>query len=446
MEVREVIIYCLVLGICLDYCDSLRRAEELSTMCEAVNGVMQHTKFRKMPIIDIVSLSNSLKAEKAFDCMKLLIKNYNFVFSSMDGFGELTTHFSERRQKKDVIVILDSYQSLEDASRKMTVENYNYHGYFLIILTQNSTIELNSIFNLLWRRFIYNVNILVQLNGSVDMFTFYPFGKNLECHNSMSKKVNSFTRGTWKTKIFYQAKLRNFHQCQLKANCYEYGPSAQRVFSSNGSFEIIGSDVEILRGLADSLNIDLKIEILSDIGAWGQVWENGSAIGAFKSIIDKKIDICANFYYLTELRSRFMQFTRAYYSISMLMMIPLGAPLTALQTLARPFKLDAWLCFCGFIGSGFIAVIIIKLKSRSIQFMFFERNINAPFMEMTAILFGGSQHILPQRNFSRLHLMSFAIICFVFRSIYTGSLYKFLQVILRKVVRSLFRIYFLIKV
>lgn len=205
-------------------------------------------------------------------------------------------------------------------------------------------------------------------------------------------------------------------------------PSAQRTVHSNGSISINGSDVEILREVSELLNIDMDIEILTALGAWGQVWENGSAVGAFKMIIDKEIDICGNFYYLTELRSKFMHFTRAYYSISMLMMMPRGAPYSALEKLVRPFKPRVWIIFSSLVLLTFIAVFIIKRRSKYVQVLFFDRNVNSPIMEMFVILFGGSQHMLPRKNFSRILLMSFAFYCFVFRAIYTGSLFKFLQV------------------
>ncbi|KAL7030656.1 hypothetical protein ACKWTF_006741 [Chironomus riparius] len=80
-----------------------------------------------------------------------------------------------------------------------------------------------------------------------------------------------------------------------------------------------------------------------------------------------------------------------------------------------------------FILCCFIAVSIIKKQSKSIQLLFFDKNINAPGLQILVVLFGSSQHVLPRNDFSRMLLMSFVFFTFVLRSLYVGSLYKFLQ-------------------
>lgn len=46
---------------------------------------------------------------------------------------------------------------------------------------------------------------------------------------------------------------------------------------------------------------------------------------------------------------------------------------------------------------------------------------------MLNAIFGGAQEIEPRENFSRFLLMMFIIFCLVIRTLYTGSLYRFLQ-------------------
>lgn len=122
-----------------------------------------------------------------------------------------------------------------------------------------------------------------------------------------------------------------------------------------------------------------------------------------------------------------MQFSSAYYSLDMMLMIPRGAPYTPLEKLLRPFKFSVWMILAISFVVVFVAVFVIKRFPKRTQTLFFDRNINSPFMEMLVIIFGGSQHALPSTNFTRILLMTFAIYCFVFRAIYTGSLFKFLQ-------------------
>lgn len=136
--------------------------------------------------------------------------------------------------------------------------------------------------------------------------------------------------------------------------------------------------------------------------------------GAFRMVIDKEFDIVGSFYYLSELRSNVMQFSNGYFGLTMLLMIPSGAPYSPLEKLLRPFGLRVWVFLGSFIFILFTAVLVIKTCSKGMQLLFFDRNINSPLMEMVVIIFGGSQHVLPLRSFSRILLMSFAIIFFDF--------------------------------
>ena len=54
-------------------------------------------------------------------------------------------------------------------------------------------------------------------------------------------------------------------------------------------------------------------------------------------------------------------------------------------------------------------------------------SVTSPVMNMFSIIFGYSQPIVPSTSFARFVLMMFMIFCLIMRSIYQGSLYKFLQ-------------------
>ena len=260
------------------------------------------------------------------------------------------------------------------------------------------------------------------------MFTFYPFSYG-KCSNTNPININEFNNDTkkWIRGTVFPSKLRDFHNCPINAIVCAYGPSAQETIFSNGTKLINGSDVEIFRGIASALNAQLRLKVLTEPGAWGQVFENGTATGAFEFLNNGSADIAANFYYLMELRSHFFQYSHAYYSIKMVLIIPQRPQFSALKKLTRPFSLHLWIYSAIVILCCFIAVFIIKKQSKSIQLLFLDKNINAPALQLLVVLFGSSQHVLPRNDFSRMLLMSFVFFTFVLRSLYVGSLYKFLQ-------------------
>lgn len=393
-----------------------------NVMCFAVKNFIQFSEASSFPILDIVTHSEE---SETLDCVKSILQRSNFTFT-FSSFPLKTKESDEKRKRNNILMIIDSFESLDCVLKNMTADKYDFHGYYLIILTTNSTTHLNEMFESLWCSFIYNVNILIQINNSVKMFTFFPFNDE-KCHDTKSVEVNEYSTGKWEKSSFFIPKLRNFHKCQLKAGVYNYGPSALPTVDAKGNKSLNGSDVEILRALAELLNVDLDIEIRDT----GYVFENGSSFGLFKEVIEGKIDICACFFYLNQLRGRFMDFTRAYFSIDLLLMIPRGVPLSPYEKLIKPLDYTVWFSFIGFLALAVIAVIIIKCRSRKIQYLFFDRNMNAVSMEMLVVLFGGSQHMMPRQSFSRVLMMTFSIYCFVIRTAYTGSLFQFLQVSLR---------------
>lgn len=112
----------------------------------------------------------------------------------------------------------------------------------------------------------------------------------------------------------------------------------------------------------------------------------------------------------------------------MVLMIPRGAPLSALEKLQQPFQRKVWAAFGFFVVAAILTAVFIKrFTNRRLQILFFDRNSSSPVLQMVVVIFGGSQHKLPRKSFARILLMSFVIICFVFRSSYTGALFKFLQ-------------------
>lgn len=410
----------------LNICESLKVDETPSIMCRAITELPQIHDFKEISTFDVIFQKNF----ESSDCLVSVITKNDLILTLTNSSKPfvITKKNLHQRKKKFVQLFVDSKDSLKVALESMTPDQYDYHGFYSIILSQQSIDDLYAMFDLLWTSLIYNVNILVQMNDSVNVFTFYPFARGSQCHDTEPVKINQFTNDTWKEKSFFPAKMQNFHRCKLKIVAYEYGPAAQRTLHPNGTITYNGSDIEILRGISDAINAELEINILTTIGSWGQIFENGSSSGAFEMVMNRSMDVCANFYYLTELRSKFMQFTNAYFSLTMMLMIPRGKPYSAFQKLLRPFKFNVWFILCASLLVGVLAVLFIKRKSRKIQLLFFDRNVNSPITEMLVILIGNSQHKLPTKSFSRILLMSFALFCFVFRAIYTGSLFKFLQV------------------
>lgn len=408
-------------------------------LCEALRdfSVLVNEQVKIKTINFITNKNNSLESKGLMKTLECLVSDNLFAITLSNPLTKTSSLFISKGKESQNVIILDSKKDLKTILGNMTNIDYNNHEYYLIVISGNTTndSDMDSMFELLWQYFIYNVNILVHdhrraqgYHSSMKIFTFFPFSAERKCHDTKSVKINEFKDNKWSSDLAYPPKLESFYNCQVKAVCQEFGVTGIRTVHQNGSVSLSGIDVEILRSVTKALNIELDLQMQEYKEARGQIFNNGTSTGAFNQIITGKVAIAANFNYLTEHRSKFMQFSQSYDSVSMILIIPRGALYTPLETLFRAFKLCAWVILCTFMLAVFIIIAIIKLQSRRVQILFFDRNINSPFMEVLAILFGIAQHALPSKSFSRLLLTSFAIFCFIFRTVYIGSMFKFLQV------------------
>ncbi|XP_070491373.1 uncharacterized protein [Chironomus tepperi] len=404
-------------------CRTLSEVNEESILCTSLYEIIKNLP--SITTIDIIAHPPDVLKFNTHNCIKML--------SELNEHHAYTINAINSGIKKNfVIFIIDTFGNIIDPTANVIMlSKFDVSGNYLIVMRNFRHISLELIFAYLWRQYnIYNVNILAldEIDNIVRMFTFYPFSIG-NCSNTNPITINEFNNRTkkWVREIIFPSKLRDFHNCPINAIVCAYGPSAQETIFSNGSKLINGSDVEILRGIASALNANLLLEILTEPGSWGQVFETGTMSGAFEFLNNGSADIAANFYYLMELRSRFFQYSHAYYSIKMVIITPQRPQFSALQKLSRPFSIYLWIYTAIVILCCFIAVFIIKKQSKSIQLLFLDKNINAPALQLLVVLFGSSQHVLPRNDFSRMLLMSFVFFTFILRSLYVGSLYKFLQ-------------------
>ena len=133
------------------------------------------------------------------------------------------------------------------------------------------------------------------------------------------------------------------------------------------------------------------------------------------------------FYFLNFARAKYLSFTRSHYSVSIVIIIPPGAPYSSFEKLFKPFQKSVWICLIVIFVIGIIAIFIINCQSESIKNFIYGTDLRTPFTNLFNIFLNGIQNRLPNRTFARFILMVFFIFCFIIRTVYQGSLFQFLQ-------------------
>lgn len=223
----------------------------------------------------------------------------------------------------------------------------------------------------------------------------------------------------------YPQKFTNFHQCPIQASTIEYPPNVIYQRFRNGSTTIKGFDVELLIELSRTLNIDLKINILTEPGAWGLIFENGTTTGLMRKVVRKETDIGFGYFYLTLVRAKFMSFT-VYTNADIILIIPRGRLMTPLEKLICPFNTILWTVLAIMFGLGLVIISLLKFNPRKFHKYIFGKS-KSPHLNMIDILLNGGQNLLPSKDSARFLLLAFVFFSMIVRTLYQAGIFKFLQ-------------------
>lgn len=325
-------------------------------------------------------------------------------------------------QRNFAIILVDSFKSFIKINL-----NFSSEGFYLVVLLKGSIPEMQQMFQIFWNKFIYNVNILVEDGGNkINIITFIPFNSRL-CGDTSPKVINNFVLGKWLSRVYFPNKINNLKHCAVKIQTFEYGPAVLRTLLSNGTYNVFGSDIDLIYAIASALNFQIDLRFMDEPGSFGLIFTNGTSTGAMQKVMSGQVDLIMGMYSLRELRTKFMSFTKPYGSNSMAVIIPPGFRKSTYELLLGPFDNIVWYCFIGTCTFGIIVIILVKFQPDPIKNFIFGHKVKHPLFNMIIILFEGEIVHLPQRNFSRFLLTSFILFCLVQRSLYQGSLYQFLQ-------------------
>lgn len=327
-----------------------------------------------------------------------------------------------------MLVIFDSFKGFMKFYAKINSRIFNYRGYFTFVSTDGlNTNEIEEIFSLLWKIQIFNVIFLTENNDeSVSVLTFIPFTHD-SCDNTTPVEVNKFVNGSFVRSIhdIYPDKLENMMSCPVKfAAADDAKPYITIENLPNGTHKYGGRDYELLKGLADYVNF--KIECVYD-GYGGYMLDNGSASGAFSEILEGRADLISGDYWLKPNRLKYFEHTVPYISQQIVFIISPGSQLSPFEKLFYPLTINVWISFITCLIIGFILISVVKCQSIEIRNFVYGRNISTPMMNMLIAIVGGSQPILPRRNFSRYLLSMFLILCLIMRTVYQASLYEIIK-------------------
>ncbi|XP_073832587.1 uncharacterized protein isoform X3 [Musca autumnalis] len=322
--------------------------------------------------------------------------------------------FYSNREKS--IWFLDSLMAYMEFEQTLLKDNGGYHrnGFFFIIYTgfePERLTTIRTIFRRLFDLYVVNVNVIMVVGKYAYVYTYYPFTKR-KCHSPQPEFVFSF-RGIESNPKFkiekglFPSKIENMNGCPLSIATLDYPPFilVNRDQRTGAVKSIGGIEGSVLAFLSQRMNFSMQIKQPDPLET-GDIYPNGTATGALGMILQHEANITAVAFIFSPERSAKLLPSESYLTLTFVLAMPLGRPLSPFERLYKPFRYIIWSCF-------------------SSSFLFGNR---LPFTNLLSTLFGGvAEGQLPQRNFARYILTVWLLYTFVLRSAYSGALFQILQ-------------------
>lgn len=391
-------------------------------LIRATREIIEHCFAGKSSTLNILTATDL--TDRANDFISELLADSTFVirFGNYRDIKDLGSH-----RRKSNIILIDSIDSFRILERRIRPKYFNLRGFYLFVLLNGEIDELEEIFRVLWRKYIYNVAAMFKDGEVVQMKTFMPF--NNSCSNTSPVIVNSFSNGKFSEphKTIFPDKFTDLVGCTMRVATYSDGFCVIARNHSEGSVDFTGIDIEFLTAIARDLNFKIEIKLSKDVSPWGTIYSNGTIDGAIGDVAHGEAEIAIGCYYLKRKRMQFVDSSIVYYTSPDVFVISPGEKLNQFEKLLQPYDRMVWVLLLVTLLVAIVVIFVLQFQSPRCQALVLGEDNRYPITNLCIAAYGGSQAKLPRKNFSRFLLIKFVLFCLIVRSAYQGSLFKFLQ-------------------
>lgn len=437
-KAREMKLFQFVLTACFlmtsCYCinSNYKNFENLFSNLTSFSKLVSATKAATLKVFSIyASSANVISNNKMSQNVGTFIQQIYQIFSTNPhaAFRHFTSSsislYSGSKIRFAILVIRNFEEFQEIYDKIPPTDNFWRSAYLVVILVDGEISEIENIFSLLWKYQSNNVNVMFD-DGTGDILvkTFIPFSDK-NCSNTSPVLINKFVNETFSSDDFFPNKMLNLHNCPIRvtlSNSSEPAVIAQLL--PNGTYKLSGSDIKIIQAISENLNFSLNFTF---IGSESFIYEKGARKSVLSMIDDGEADLSISDWWLKFDRMKVLDTTIPYHNDKMVMVIPRGQSFTSIDKLILPFDPLVWVLVLAVFIIGFTVISIVRRRSKVTQNFVFGLKFRHPYLNMIIGFVGGTQPVLPKRNFARFLLMTFLMYSLVMRTLYQGSYYKILK-------------------
>lgn len=153
-------------------------------------------------------------------------------------------------------------------------EEFDYMGFYVIVLTNGHTKELlQHILTDFWQLYIINVMVIQRINiETYTIYTYFPYTKE-HCAKVVPTLYNYVNSGSFHNPMLFPRKLENLNNCPITVATFNVTPHMVLRPSLNGTWYADGIDGNLLRVIARRLNFSVVIKVPADGTAKGEYFE-----------------------------------------------------------------------------------------------------------------------------------------------------------------------------
>ena len=335
-------------------------------------------------------------------------------------------NFTFANQNRNSVILIDNVKVFREIEHRINAKIIKSMGLHIFILLNGNFEDVQEIFNSFWSKTIFNIMALMNNNGTL-LLSFEPFVNPQNCGDTSPKVINRFKNGKFTDILNLKRSFNNMNHCPITVLTFIDPVAVMKESFSNGSFTLRGHEIQMIKTISKMLNFTLNLKYREGLQQWGIVYENGTCTKAFSELNDKKTDILLGNLYLKESRCHYFDTSATYLSYPVFLVLSPQDKLNSFEKLLSPLQTSVWLMVLLTFSFGIVVIMTLNIKFKFLRKFVYGERVHHPITNLFAALIGSSQPVLPQMNFSRFILMMFMILCLVIRSVYQGSLYKFLQ-------------------
>lgn len=307
------------------------------------------------------------------------------------------------------LIMIESLETFEKIFHNINVK----HVHLVVILTPCEMSKLHKVYQLYRKKNIFEVYVLSEMNEEVSLTTYNPYSA-ASCYDTSPIIISSSSYRNRSNFRFSQKIITNFYGCPLRISVRLGLPSVvcgEPTDDVNcNSKNLHGQDIILMKTLAEKMNFSSVITTFQ--------LKEGPKI--FLSLVEEKGDIAVGNLFLRNERIELADFSIIYSVFELAFNVPLGRPYTSFEILSKPFQFYVWM-----------SLVVVFVSAIFIISIVFDTTTLRATLNLISVSLGNAQTRLPRESSARILLMAVLMFTLVMRSLYQGSVFRFMQLDLR---------------